>query len=150
MPTHIYFNDDEEQAAGTTAAQAQQQHAGNPAAVAAVGAGASSPSAVAGPQMARCCSSARVDYNFADPCYVFKVARSPDGARLAATLSNNAIKTYSVHADSLSHAGDIQAHAKRINDASFPFQDAPQALYSCSADGTVRGFDARNGQEAER
>ncbi len=80
---------------------------------------------------------------------MFKVVRSHDGSRLAATLSNNAIKTYSVHGEAFSHAGDILAHTKTITDASFPLRDAPQALYSSSADGSVRGWDLRTGQAAE-
>ncbi|KAI8472326.1 MAG: WD40-repeat-containing domain protein [Monoraphidium minutum] len=108
-----------------------------------------STSAPAGTQFARCCSTARVDYDFGDPCYVFKVVRSHDGSRLAATLSNNTIKTYSIHGEGLSHAGDVLAHNKTITDASFPLEDAPYALYSSSADGSVRAWDSRSAQQAE-
>jgi WD40 repeat protein len=125
MPQHIYFSDDDAPPVAST-------------------------SAPAGTQFARCCASARVDYDFKDPCYVFKVVRSHDGARLAATLSNHTIKTYSVHGEGLSHAGDVLAHAKTITDAAFPLADAPGALFSASADGSVRAWDLRSGQEAER
>lgn len=125
MPQHLNFSDEEVPAAGPTP---------TPAAI----------------QFARCCSSARVDYDFNDPCYVFKVVSNHDGSRLAATLSNNTIKTYSVHAEALSHAGDVLAHTGTITDASFPLSDAPHALYSSSADSSVRGWDLRSGQQAER
>jgi WD40 repeat protein len=126
MPNHVYFDDDDstQPFASTSTAATQIQYA-------------------------RCCCNARVDYDFGDPCYVFKIVRSHDGLRLAATLSNNTIKTYSIHADALSHAGDLRGHSKRITDARFPLPDAPHALYSCSSDGTVRGWDLRSGQQAE-
>ena len=124
MPQHIHFDDEDPQPVASTSAPATQ--------------------------FARCCSSARVDYDFSDPCYVFKVVRSHDGSRLAATLSNNTIKTYSVHGEGLSHAGDVLAHSKTITDAAFPLADAPHALYSSSADGSVRAWDLRTSQLAER
>lgn len=90
-----------------------------------------------------------MDYDFNDPCYIFKVVLSHCGQRLAATLSNNTIKTYTVHGEAVTHAGDVLAHSKTITDALFPLPDAPLLLYSSSADGTVRGWDLRSGQQAE-
>lgn len=153
MPTHIYFAEEEEEVGAPSSSRAAAVAAPAPAPAvvgAAVPTATAAAAAAVGPQFARCCSSARVDYNYEDPCYVFKVVRSLDGSRLAATLSNNAIKTYSIHGDAITHAGDIQAHTKKVTDAVFPLADAPHALYSCSADGTVRGFDARSAHEVER
>jgi len=130
MPQHVYFPDDDD---------------APPAAAAAPPAAATA----AATQFARCCSTARVDFNFQDPCYVFKAVRSGDGSRIAAALSNHTLKTYTVRGEALSHAGDVSAHSKTITDVGFPLPDAPHALYSSSADGSVRGWDLRSGQAAE-
>jgi WD40 repeat protein len=106
--------------------------------------------AAAGTQFAHCCSRARVDYNTANPCYVFKAIRSPDSSAVAASLSNNAIKLYSCSVSGLSHVADIAAHSATISDVQFPFDSLPQALYSCSRDGHVKAWDLRSRQLAER
>eukprot|EP00775_Hariotina_reticulata_P001783 gene1783-2117_t len=98
---------------------------------------------------AHCCSRARVSYDEANPCYVFKAIRSPDSCSAAAALSSNSIKLFGCSVAGLSHAGDIAAHQGTISDIQFPFVTAPQALYSCSRDGYVKGWDLRSGQQAE-
>lgn len=114
----------------------------------------SGPSTSTGPaagstRFAHCCSRARVSYDEANPCYVFKAIRSPDSCSIAAALSSNSIKLFSCSVAGLSHAGDIAAHQGTISDIQFPFVSAPQALYSCSRDGYVKGWDLRSGQQAE-
>lgn len=102
-------------------------------------------------QLAHCCSNARVDFDFRDPCYVFKAVLSPDSATIAASLSNNAIKTFACsHPAALVAAGDLpSAHTGTITDVGFPLPDCPHALYSSSRDGTVKGWDLRTKQQAD-
>lgn len=127
---HIYFSDDVD---GATVPSTS----------------AAAPTAAA-TKFAQCCSRARVDYNVADPCYVFKAIRNPDGSIAAASISNNSIKLYSCSTSGLSHVADIQAHQDTISDVQFPLPSVPQALYSCSRDGWVKGWDLRSRQQAER
>lgn len=101
------------------------------------------------PQMATCLSSTRVDFDYQDPCYVFKAVCSPDGLTLAASVSSNKIKIYNFHNASPVHAGDLHAHGATITDICFPFADCPSATYSSSRDGTVKGWDLRSGAEVE-
>ncbi|WIA21984.1 hypothetical protein OEZ85_004340 [Tetradesmus obliquus] len=105
--------------------------------------------AAAGTKFAHCCSRARVDYNTANPCYVFKAIISPDSSAVAASLSNNAIKLYSCGVSGLSHVADIAAHSATISDVQFPFDSLPNALYSCSRDGHIKAWDLRSRQLAE-
>eukprot|EP00877_Chromochloris_zofingiensis_P001510 jgi/Chrzof1/1135/Cz01g41150.t1 len=131
---HIYFPDDTEQA---------QPIASTPAP------SSSSYGAPAQTQYARCCNSARVDFQFSDPCYVFKAISSPDASHIAASLSNHIIKTYTCQEASLTHVGNLSGHSDTITNIIFPLSDCPYALYSSSRDGSVRGWDLRSGQQAE-
>eukprot|EP00879_Flechtneria_rotunda_P022381 GHRR01023616.1.p1 GENE.GHRR01023616.1~~GHRR01023616.1.p1 ORF type:complete len:126 (+),score=29.19 GHRR01023616.1:180-557(+) len=99
---------------------------------------------------AHCCSRARVDYNAADPCYVFKAVRNCDSSLVAASLSNNAVKLYYCSISELGHTGDIAAHQGTISDIQFPLPGCPHALYTCSRDGHVKAWDLRSKQQAER
>lgn len=130
---HTYFTDD-----------------GNATQAAAAVASASAGGAVACTRAA-CCSRARVSFNDADPTYVFKAARSPDGAGVAASLSNGSIKLYSAGQAQLVHVGDIPgAHQGTITDIQFALPAVPHALYSCSRDGSIKAWDVRTRQLAER
>ena len=93
----------------------------------------------------------RTDFDSGDQCYVFGVAASADLTSVAASLSNNSIKLYSARdAAGLSFVGSLNGHRDIITSISYAMADTPYALYSSSEDGTVRGWDARTGQEAER
>lgn len=126
---HVYFSDD---AGGSAVAST------------------SAPATPAdGTKFAQCCSRARVDYNMADSCYVFKALCSPDNSLAAASVSNNMVKLYSCSLGGLSHVADIAAHQATVSDIQFPIPAQPQALYSCSRDGSVKGWDLRCRQQAE-
>lgn len=127
---HIYFSDDVDRAAVPSTSTAAP--------------------AAAATKFAQCCSRARVDYNMSDPCYVFKAIRNLDCSIAAASISNNSIKLYSCSASGLSHAADLQAHRDTITDVQFPLPAVSQALYSCSRDGCIKGWDLRSRQQAER
>lgn len=108
-------------------------------------------SAPSASQTACCTSMARVDFDFDDPCYVFHAIRSPDGSHVAASLSNGNIKIFGCATGALVAAGDMTgAHAGTISAIAFPLPDSPFALYSCSRDGTVKGWDLRSRQQAEQ
>jgi WD40 repeat protein len=148
---HIYFGEDAEmECDGAAAAQAA-----GPLAAAGVG-GAAPPGWRTQPaqqplRCGACCSRARVSFNDADPTYVFKAARSPDCTTVAASLSNNAIKWYSLANAQLAHGGSFsKAHTNTITDVQFPVAAAPHALYSCSRDGALKGWDLRSKAPAER
>ena len=51
---------------------------------------------------------------------------------------------------SLSFAGELKGHKQAISQVTCPLPDAPHALFSSSADGTVRGWDIRSRQEVQR
>lgn len=50
----------------------------------------------------------------------------------------------------LTFAGDLVGHEGMVRELSFALPDQPHLLHSCAADGTVRGWDARVGQQVER
>ena len=49
----------------------------------------------------------------------------------------------------LSFVGDLVGHEGMLRELHFDLPDAPHLLHSCGADGTVRGWDTRSGQQAE-
>lgn len=92
----------------------------------------------------------RTDFDSGDQCYVFSVAASPDLSSVAASLSNNTIKLYSIgKAGALSFVGGFSGHTDVVTSLSYALADTPHAVYSSSEDGTVRGWDTRSGQQAE-
>jgi WD40 repeat protein len=50
----------------------------------------------------------------------------------------------------LHFAGDLTGHEGMVRQLRFSLPDQPQLLHSCGADGTVRGWDSRAGQQVER
>jgi WD40 repeat protein len=150
MPTHLYFNSDEEDAAvaarAATHSQAgpsgQQQQQQQRSAAQLFG-------QPAGCRHASKAGSVRVDYAARDQCYVFKVLASPDHSAAAASLSNNTLKVYGIEPARLTHTADLKGHTRTITDLQFPDPAAPYAAFTSSADGTVRGWDLRSGQQAQ-
>jgi WD40 repeat protein len=96
--------------------------------------------------------SVRVDFNFADPCYVLKLASGQHSTverNVAAALSNNVIKLYRHHVADLQQVGALEGHSDRITDVSIPLQQAPCLVLSSSDDGTVRLWDSRTNYSTE-
>lgn len=50
----------------------------------------------------------------------------------------------------LQFVGDLMGHEGMLREVHFCLPDQPALLHSCAADGTVRGWDARSGQQVER
>jgi hypothetical protein len=145
MPTHLYFNSDDEDdvaARAATNSQAGPSQQQRPAAQQQFG-------QHAGCRHASKAGSVRVDYDARDQCYVFKALASPDHSAAVASLSNNALKVYGIAPTRLTHSADLKGHTRTITDLQFPSADAPFAAYTSSADGTVRGWDLRSGQQAQ-
>ncbi|EFJ51916.1 hypothetical protein VOLCADRAFT_86900 [Volvox carteri f. nagariensis] len=113
-----------------------------------------STSAPAGPpgtlKLPTCCGSARVDFNFNDPCYVFRALPSPSGDLVAASVSNHAIKLYQPSGPQLSLVGELRGHTGTVTDLSFSSTSQPYAILSSSADGSLAVWDVRSMQLAER
>lgn len=137
---HLHFGDDEDEdmddspQPSTSAAQ--------PPAVASGG----------GPvRLPRCCGSVRVDSNFSDPSYVFRVQHSESTGVIAASVSDNTIKLYQVAGEQLAPVGELKGHTGTITDMAFDSTAGqPHSVLSSSADGTVRAWDTRTGQQAEK
>jgi WD40 repeat protein len=94
--------------------------------------------------------SARVDFDFSDPCYVTNLcsnwsAQGGGSCSVAAALSNNVLKVYRHDAGDLQHTGDLSGHTDRITDVYMPEQPATEAVVSSSDDGSVRLWDIRSG-----
>ena len=45
--------------------------------------------------------------------------------------------------------GELAGHEAAITEAHFPLEAEPHLLYTCSRDGTARGWDVRSGQQVE-
>ncbi|KAG2442663.1 hypothetical protein HXX76_002746 [Chlamydomonas incerta] len=101
-------------------------------------------------KLPQCCGSARVDFNFNDPCYVFRAVPNPASGLVAASVSNQTIKLYQPNGPQLSLVGELRGHTGTITDISFCASSSPSLLLSSSADGTVVAWDTRTGQPAER
>ena len=108
--------------------------------------------AMVGLEQPTCSCSCSVDAQpQRDPTYVFRIAYSSPIACLVASLSNNCLKAYSAGDGSqLVPMLDIVGHTGGVTDVGFHFPDSPSLLHSSSMDGTIRGWDMRTGQEAER
>ena len=130
--THIRFGDDEKQAG-----RSQQGAVTSP----------TGPE----PQIWKPVQSVRTDFDSKDECYVFDLVQSPTADRIAASLSNKRIKLYAVRGGAdIGFVGEFVGHEGKVNDLAFASAAEPQTLLSCSSDSTIRGWDARSGQEVER
>ena len=65
-------------------------------------------------------------------------------------MSNHVIKLYRPRESGLEYERDLQGHSNTIGDLQFALPDAPHALHSCAADGTVLGWDTRVGKQVRR
>jgi len=96
-------------------------------------------------------NSLRVSFDFADPCYVLKLASNAHAQAaplVAAALSDRTVKLYQQAEAELRHLSDLRGHSGAVADVSLP-SAAPLVLTS-SADGSVRCWDARSGACSER
>lgn len=91
-----------------------------------------------------------------DAPYIFDIVGPSSGDAIAVSLSSNVIRLYALQQPGsggspggLQHMGDLGGHTGRITDIAFPFAAQPHALFSCSRDGTLKGWDARSGQAVE-
>lgn len=100
-------------------------------------------------RLPRCCGAARVDFNFNDPCYVFRVQHNPATGSVAASVSNNTVKLYQIAGDQLSLVGELRGHTGTITDLAYDTEGQPHMVLSSSMDGTVRSWDTRTGQQVE-
>ncbi|KAM0933092.1 putative transcription factor WD40-like family [Dioscorea sansibarensis] len=73
--------------------------------------------------------------------YVFQIASCQETSSLAVSLSSNAIKFYSPATGQF--VGECKGHSATIHEVSFSIPGYPNALGSCSSDGTVRVWDTR-------
>ena len=93
----------------------------------------------------------KTDFDSGDQCYVFDVAASTTTGIVAAALSNHTVKLYNARdSGGFKYLGELKGHTDVISEISFARDDNPHALYSSSEDGSVRGWDSRTGQQAER
>lgn len=93
----------------------------------------------------------KTDFDSGDQCYVFDVAASVTTGIVAAALSNHTVKLYNARdSGGFTYLGELKGHTDVISEIAFAGEDNPHALYSSSEDGSVRGWDSRTGQQAER
>ncbi|PNH12718.1 WD repeat domain-containing protein [Tetrabaena socialis] len=121
-----------------------------PAAVALPGPPSILAAAAGGMRLPQCCGSARVDFNFSNPCYVFRVAPNQATGLVAASVSNHTIKLYQPSGPQLSLVGELRGHTGTITDLAFCGTSQPALVMSSSADGSVAAWDVRSGQQTER
>ncbi|CAL9052126.1 WD repeat-containing protein GTS1-like [Musa acuminata AAA Group] len=81
-----------------------------------------------------------IQTNFGDD-YVFQIAANQEISNLAVSLSTNTIKLYSPITGQ--YFGECRGHSGTIHEISFPEPLSPQAICSCSSDGTIRTWDIR-------
>jgi hypothetical protein len=67
--------------------------------------------------------------------------------QVAVSMSNHRIKLYRPRESGLEYERDLQGHSNTISDLQYALPDAPHALHSCAADGTVLGWDTRVGKQ---
>ena len=93
----------------------------------------------------------RTDFDTGDQCYVFHVAASMHTGTVAAALSNHTVKLYNARdSGGFTYLGELKGHADVVSEIAFAGDDEPHALYSSSEDGSIRGWDSRTGQQAQR
>ncbi|KAK4482188.1 hypothetical protein RD792_009329 [Penstemon davidsonii] len=85
-----------------------------------------------------------IQTNFGDD-YVFQIVPNNESTLMAVSLSTNAVKLYSPLTGQ--YLGECKGHSSTINQISFAGPSAPQVLYSCSSDGTLRAWDSRSFQQ---
>ena len=78
------------------------------------------------------------------------VVHSAAQDQVAVSLSNHVIKLYRPRESGLEYERDLQGHSNTIGDLQYALPDAPHALHSCAADGTVLGWDTRVGKQVRR
>lgn len=130
---HTHFGDEEEEVAMVDA-----------------GARSAPPQPAGSASLPVCCGSLRVDSNRNNPSYVFKTACNATRDAAVASTSDNIIKAFSLQASQLAHVCDFKGHTQTISDVMFTDPACSSTLHSSSHDGTVRGWDCRSGQQAER
>lgn len=132
---HLRFDDDDDMDAvpSTTAPAVPVLHA--------------AASTIAPALLPHVCCSLRVDSNNSSPSYVFSVDVSPAHDACVASTSERLIKAYAMSPAALVHVADLTGHEATISDAAF---SGTHTVHSCSRDGTVRGWDLRSRNEAER
>lgn len=95
----------------------------------------------------QCVSTVRTDFSN-DGCYVFHLAFAPGSATdFAAACSNNLVKLYRICESTVAHLRDCVGHTSTITSTTFL---QPHVLVTSSYDGTVRTWDARNGQQTAK
>ena len=72
---------------------------------------------------------------------LFVTNASQEISNLAVSLSTNTIKLYSPITGQ--YFGECRGHSGTIHEISFPEPLSPQAICSCSSDGTIRTWDIR-------
>ncbi len=95
-----------------------------------------------------CISTVRTDFNSNDRCYVLQLAFAPGSSTdVAAACSNNLVKLYSINESQVVHIRDCIGHTSTLTSLTFI---QPHVLATSSYDGTVRTWDARNGQQVAK
>lgn len=95
-----------------------------------------------------CISTVRTDFNSNDRCYVLQLAFAPGSSTdVAAACSNNLVKLYSINESQVVHVRDCIGHTSTLTSLTFL---QPHLLATSSYDGTVRTWDARNGQQVAK
>jgi hypothetical protein len=69
---------------------------------------------------------------------------------VAVSLSNHTVKLYRPRESCLEYERDLAGHSSTISDVQYALPDAPHALHTSSADGTVLGWDTRSGKQVEK
>lgn len=133
QPTHLRFDSDEEDPATTLAPPTPALSV------------AHRPTTCA--TQLQCISTVRADFS-QDRCYVLHLAFAPGSSTdVAAACSNNLVKLYRISESKIAHLRDCVGHTSALTSLAFI---QPHVLATSSYDGTVRTWDARNGQQTAK